>query len=109
MVKSTFGPELGTLGLGLSSYAVEMAEVGQMVDVCTPRSLVFIDELGKAVQVEPIRPTLQAPGTKRLKPKHDKLLSSFAFNVNLRRYSWVAARRPRTARRWAAPWYGGAG
>ena len=35
---------------GLSSYAVEMAEVGQMLDVVTPRSLVFIDELGRGTE-----------------------------------------------------------
>jgi hypothetical protein len=39
------------------------------------------------VQVDPIKPMLKAPGTKRLKLKHDKTLSSFAFNFNLRRYS----------------------
>ena len=41
----------------------------------------------KAVQVDPIKPTLKAPGTKRLKLKHDKVLSSFAFKFNLRRYN----------------------
>ena len=41
---------------------------------------------GKAVQVEPMKPTLKAPGTKRLTLKYDKLLSSFGFNFNLRRY-----------------------
>ena len=63
---------------------------------------------GRAVQVDPIKPTLKAPGTKRLKVTHDKLLSSFAFNFNLRRYtpatttsstppaslSWTARGRP---------------
>jgi hypothetical protein len=39
------------------------------------------------VQVEPIKPTLKAPGTNRLKLKSDEALSSFAFNFNLRRYS----------------------
>jgi len=41
---------------------------------------------GRAVQVDPIKPTLKAPGTKRLKVKHYKLLSSFAFKFKLRRY-----------------------
>jgi TPR repeat protein len=45
--------------------------------------------LGKAVQVDPIKPTLKAPGTKRLKPKYDQPLSSIAFNFNLRRYTWA--------------------
>ena len=38
------------------------------------------------MQVDPIKPTLKAPGTKRLELKYDELLSSFAFNFNLRRY-----------------------
>jgi hypothetical protein len=40
---------------------------------------------GRAVQVDPIKPTLKAPGTKRLKLKDDRLLSSFAFKFELRR------------------------
>ena len=40
-----------------------------------------------AVQVDPIKPKLKPPGTKRLKPKYDELHSSFAFKSNLRRYS----------------------
>jgi hypothetical protein len=39
------------------------------------------------VQVDPIKPTLKAPGTKRLKLKCDLLLSNFAFKFNLRRYT----------------------
>ena len=39
------------------------------------------------MQVDPIKATLKAPGTKRLKLKHDELLSTFAFNFNVRRYS----------------------
>ena len=35
---------------GLSSYAVEMAEVRAMLDVVTPESLVFIDELGRGTE-----------------------------------------------------------
>jgi hypothetical protein len=42
---------------------------------------------GRAVQVDPIKPTLKAPGTKRLKLKHDEPLSTFAFKINLRRYN----------------------
>ena len=37
--------------------------------------------------MDPIKPQLKAPGTKRLKLKYDELLSSFAFNFNLRRYT----------------------
>jgi len=44
---------------------------------------------GRAVQVDPIKPTLKPPGTKRLKQTHDEPLSSFAFKLNLRRYTVV--------------------
>ena len=39
------------------------------------------------MQVDPIKPTVKAPGTRRLKPELDNLLSSFAFNFNLCRYN----------------------
>jgi len=39
------------------------------------------------VQVDPIKPTLKAPASKRLNAKYDKLLSNFGFNFNLRRYN----------------------
>jgi hypothetical protein len=38
------------------------------------------------VHVDPIKPTLKAPRTKRLKLKYDEPLSNFAFKFNLRRY-----------------------
>ena len=38
------------------------------------------------MQVYPIKTTLKAPGTQRLKQKYDYVLSSFAFNLNLRHY-----------------------
>jgi hypothetical protein len=41
---------------------------------------------GRAVQVGPLKPKLKPPGTKRLKPKCDILLSTSAFNFNLRHY-----------------------
>ena len=41
----------------------------------------------RAVQVDPIKPTLEPPGSERLKPKYDTLLSNVAFKSNLRRYS----------------------
>ena len=40
------------------------------------------------MQVDPIKPTLKAPGSKRLNPFFYELLSSFAFKSNLRRYTW---------------------
>ena len=39
------------------------------------------------MQVDPIKPTLKTPGTQRLKLQYDELLSSFAFNLNLRRFT----------------------
>jgi hypothetical protein len=41
----------------------------------------------RAVQVDPIKPTLKAPGTERLKLECEELLSNFGFNFNLRRYN----------------------
>jgi hypothetical protein len=38
------------------------------------------------VQVDPMKPILTAPRTKHLKLEHVTLLSSFAFNFNLRRH-----------------------
>jgi len=49
--------------------------------------------LGRAVQVEPMKPVFKAPGTELLKLQYDETLSNLAFNVNLRRYSWEL-RRP---------------
>jgi len=42
---------------------------------------------GRAVQVHPIKPTLAAPGTKRLKLEYEKLISDPGFNFDLRRYN----------------------
>ena len=44
---------------------------------------------GGAVQVDPMKPKLKAPGTKRLKRTFDVLVSKFAFKFNLRRYNVV--------------------
>jgi len=41
------------------------------------------------VQVDPFKPTFDAPGTKRLKLKYDEPLSNVAFESNLRRYIMV--------------------
>jgi hypothetical protein len=38
------------------------------------------------VQVEPMKPMLKAPGTKRLKLQYDETLSNFAFQFSLRHY-----------------------
>jgi len=39
------------------------------------------------VQVDPAKPMLKAPGTKRLKLTYDEMLSSLDFEFKLRRYS----------------------
>ena len=44
---------------------------------------------GLAVQVDPIKPTLKPPGTKRLKLNYDEPLSTPAFKFNLRCYKLV--------------------
>ena len=38
------------------------------------------------MQVDPVNPTLKAPGSMRWTLKYDVLLSNFAFNFHLRRY-----------------------
>ena len=43
------------------------------------------------MQVDPVKPTLKAPGPKRSKLQYDELLSSFPFRFNLRRYTSEAA------------------
>jgi len=45
------------------------------------------DNIGKAVQVDPIKPTLKASGTKRLTLKSDEPLSNVALKFKLRRYT----------------------
>jgi len=44
---------------------------------------------GKAVQVDPVKSTLKAPGIKLLKLRYDKLLSNVAFKFNVCCYSKV--------------------
>jgi hypothetical protein len=44
---------------------------------------------GRAVQVDPIKPPLKAPGNKRLKLRCDIMLSNFAVKFKLRRYTTV--------------------
>jgi hypothetical protein len=47
---------------------------------------VRVPHQGEAVQVDPIKITLKAPGTKRLKLQYYEPPSNFAFNFNLRSY-----------------------
>jgi hypothetical protein len=50
------------------------------------------------MQVDPIKHTLNAPGTTRLKVKCDELVSSFAFKFKLRRYTEAAKMASTVAR-----------
>jgi hypothetical protein len=65
---------------------------------------VIYSRRGKTVQIDPIKPTLKASGTKRLALNCDDPLSSLGFNFNLRRYtaasptrSWTTRTLPSTA------------
>jgi len=62
---------------------------------------------GKAVQVDPINPTLKAPGVQRLKLKYEELLSNFGVKFNSRRYT--PGRSSPTSASGCWMWYGGAG
>ena len=53
--------------------------------------------LGRAVQVDPMKPSLKAPGTNRLKVKYDDPLSNFPFIFNLRCYTWGPMVGPHTS------------
>jgi len=44
------------------------------------------------VQVDPMQPKMKAPGAKRLTPKCDEPLSSFAFKFMSRRFGRVSRR-----------------
>jgi len=54
-----------------------------------PIPLVFSGAMVRRSWLTHVKPTLKAHGTKRLKLKCDKLLSIFAFNCYLRRYTVV--------------------
>jgi len=63
-------------------------------------------EHGRAVQVDPIKPMLKAPGTKRLKPKNDQPLSillQFCFQFQLAPLQHVAGHGVAAHRRERAP------
>jgi hypothetical protein len=47
---------------------------------------------GRAVQVDPIKLTLKAPGSKHLKLEHNILLPHLVFNFNSRLYNMAAVR-----------------
>jgi len=45
--------------------------------------------LGRAVQVDPIKPVMKAPGSLHLTLRRDRPVSNVAFNFDLRAYSWA--------------------
>ena len=65
---------------GCIQKPIREAELLKIVD-----TFIAHDDHGRTMLVQPIKPTLKAPGTKRLRLKCEELLSSFAFNPNLRR------------------------
>jgi len=70
-------PAIGERQPGASCRAVQPRRGGAVVGLGR----------GRAEQVDPMKPMLIAPGTKRLKLKHDVPPSNFAIKLNLRRYS----------------------
>ena len=61
--------------------------------------------LGKAVQVDSMKPKLKPPGTKRSKLKCDILLSIYALEFILRRYTRELGTSPSTHRSaWRSTW-----
>ena len=75
-------PLCDACNLGLAKVAVALLNGGANIDFAMPPSV-----RGKAMQVDPLTPKLKALGSRRLKLKYGKLLSNFAFNFNLRRYT----------------------
>jgi hypothetical protein len=53
-------------------------------------------ELGRVVQVDPIKPKLKPPRITRLKLKYDVPLSNFAFKFKLHPFSSASSARPAT-------------
>jgi hypothetical protein len=73
------------------------------VFMLAPAQYVLVDaarrgRLGVAVQVAPIKFILKAPISQRLKLTYGQRLSSFAFKINVRRYTLAAGpSRPSTS------------
>jgi len=64
---------------------VDGASVGISYDIVinTPALMRLVNQ-GREVQVDPIKPMLKAPGSKRVKLQCDILLATSAFKFNLR-------------------------
>jgi hypothetical protein len=75
------------------SLQVSPCDVARMIHWALGNGPALGVHLGQTVQVDPIKPTLKAPGNKRLKLECNELLSIFAFKFNLRRYTSEAPAR----------------
>jgi len=92
---TTAGSVGAATAISLESAAAAVRAMAAAARAESPHCLVLCH--GRTVQVDPIKPTLKAPGSKRLKLKYDNLHSSFAFKFNLRRCTTAApSPTPRT-------------
>jgi hypothetical protein len=90
---------------------VLLAPGGEVAVAAAAFDIILYGPNGGAVQVDPIKPTLQAPESKRLILSFDEPLSSFALKFNLRRYTtasrsgrlWIGARGG-TPSSWRPSW-----
>jgi len=73
-------PEVAGLLRTETELIQEVRRINQLIDSDG-------DILGRVVQVDPVKPKLKLPGTKRLKLKCHVLRSTSAFRFNLRRYT----------------------
>ena len=58
------------------------------------RGCTLVLDLGRVVQIDPIKPMLKAPGTVLSKLEHDEALSNYAFKFKLRRCTSAATALP---------------
>jgi hypothetical protein len=86
-----------------SSFGQTIEEAGKKGDSLTVLPVFFgafmLSTIGRAVQVDPMKPMLKPPGTKHLKLKYGTPLPTFAFKFNLRRHTSASCTsRKRSAR-----------
>jgi hypothetical protein len=103
---STSATQAAPLQLG-ALYAEPDPMAGGLAQSWTEAATLYTQsaDQGRAMQVDPIKPTLKAPGTKILNLKYYKLLSGFAYKANLRRYT--KATRMECSALACATWWGG--
>jgi len=73
---------------------IESAEC--LAEAAHPALRGVFGHLGRAVQVDPVKPKFRLPGIERLTLKCDEPLSNVAFKFNLRRYTWAPPTSPRS-------------